>query len=111
MNLWGTFRIALRALGRNKLRSSLTMLGIIIGVAAVISVVGIGQGASASIQAQISQLGNNMLYVMAGSSNQGGMRGGAGSTPTLTPEDADAIERECPAVRAVSPPTPWQTSF
>jgi putative ABC transport system permease protein len=103
MNLWGTFRIALRALSRNKLRSSLTMLGIIIGVAAVIAVVGIGQGASASIQSQIAQLGNNMLYVMAGSANQGGMRGGAGSTPTLTPEDADAIERECPAVRAVSP--------
>ncbi len=103
MNLWGTFRIALRALSRNKLRSILTMLGIIIGVAAVIAVVGIGQGASASIQSQIAQLGNNMLYVMAGSSNQGGMRGGAGSTPTLTPEDADAIERECPAVRAVSP--------
>ena len=103
MNLWGTFRIALRALSRNKMRSILTMLGIIIGVAAVIAVVGIGQGASASIQSQIAQLGNNMLYVMAGSSNQGGMRGGAGSTPTLTPEDADAIERECPAVRAVSP--------
>lgn len=103
MNTWGTFRIALRALSRNKLRSSLTMLGIVIGIAAVIAMVSIGQGASASIQAQISNLGNNMLYVRPGSSNQGGMRGGAGSTATLTPDDADAIERECPAVRAVSP--------
>src|ERR1051325_9468236 len=103
MNLWGTFRIALRALSRNKLRSSLTMLGIIIGVGAVIAMVGIGQGASASIQAQITQLGNNMLYVWAGSTNQGGMRGGQGSSATLVAEDVDAIERECPSVRAASP--------
>jgi putative ABC transport system permease protein len=103
MNLWGTFRIALRALGRNKMRSSLTMLGIIIGVGAVIAMVGIGQGASASIQSQISQLGNNMLFVWAGSTNQGGMRGGSGSSATLVPEDVEAIERECPAVRAASP--------
>ncbi|HVG18949.1 MAG TPA: ABC transporter permease [Blastocatellia bacterium] len=103
MNIWGTFRIALRALGRNKMRSSLTMLGIIIGVGAVIAMVGIGQGASASIQSQISQLGNNMLFVWAGSTNQGGMRGGSGSSATLVPEDVDAIERECPAVRAASP--------
>ena len=103
MNIWGTFKIALRALSRNKLRSSLTMLGIIIGVGAVIAVGGIGQGASAQIQSQIANLGNNMLFVMSGSQNQGGMRGGAGTTPTLTADDADAIERECPSVRAVSP--------
>jgi putative ABC transport system permease protein len=103
MNLWGTFRIALRALGRNKMRSSLTMLGIIIGVGAVIAMVGIGQGASASIQSQIAQLGNNMLFVWAGSTNQGGMRGGSGSSATLVPEDVDAIEAECPAVLAASP--------
>ena len=103
MNLLLTFRVAIRALGRNKLRSSLTMLGIIIGVGAVIAMVGIGQGASASIQSQIANLGNNMLFVMSGSMNMGGMRGGAGSNNTLTPEDADAIERECPSVRAVSP--------
>jgi putative ABC transport system permease protein len=103
MNLLGTFRIALRALNRNKLRSSLTMLGIIIGVGAVIAMVGIGQGASATIQSQIAQLGNNMLFVMSGSMNTGGMRGGAGSSNTLVPEDAAAIESECPAVRAVSP--------
>ena len=103
MNLLLTFRIAIRALGRNKLRSGLTMLGIIIGVGAVIAMVGIGQGASASIQSQIANLGNNMLFVMSGSMNTGGMRGGAGSSNNLTPEDADAVERECPAVRAVSP--------
>ena len=103
MNLLVTFRIAIRALARNKMRSALTMLGIIIGVAAVIAMVGIGQGASASIQSQIANLGNNMLFVQSGSMNMGGMRGGAGSSNTLIPEDADAIERECPSVRAVSP--------
>jgi putative ABC transport system permease protein len=103
MNLLVTFKVALRALARNKMRSSLTMLGIIIGVAAVIAMVGIGEGASASIQAQIQQLGNNLLFVSAGSSNTGGMRGGMGSTNTLTPEDIEAIERECSAVRAATP--------
>ncbi|HSQ18989.1 MAG TPA: ABC transporter permease [Blastocatellia bacterium] len=103
MNPLLTLRVALRALGRNKLRSSLTMLGIIIGVGAVIAMVGIGEGASALIQSQIANLGNNMLYVWSGSANTGGMRGGAGSSNNLMPDDADAIERECPAVRAVSP--------
>lgn len=103
MNLWATFKIALRALSRNKLRSSLTMLGIIIGVGAVIAMVGIGQGASASIQSQIANLGNNMLNIFSGSSNTGGMRGGFGSSNTLTPEDIIAIEQECPAVKAASP--------
>src|SRR5262250_3280989 len=103
MTIWGTFKIALRALGRNKLRSSLTMLGIIIGVGAVIAMVGIGQGASASIQAQIAQLGNNMLFVWSGSTNQGGARSGSGSATTLVPEDVIAIETECPAVRFASP--------
>ena len=103
MNLMGTFKLALRALARNKMRSMLTMLGIIIGVGSVIAMVGIGQGASASIQAQISQLGNNMLYVSAGSSNSGGMRGGSGSGATLTVEDVEAIGNELPSVRAASP--------
>src|ERR1051325_10761143 len=80
-----------------------SFLILIIGVGAVIAVGGIGQGASAQIQSQIANLGNNMLFVMSGSQTQGGMRGGAGTTPTLTADDADAIERECPAVRAVSP--------
>ncbi|HEY3135690.1 MAG TPA: ABC transporter permease [Blastocatellia bacterium] len=103
MNLLLTFKIAIRALGRNKMRSCLTMLGIIIGVGAVIANIAIGQGASSQVQASIANMGNNMLFVMSGSMNMGGMRGGAGSSNTLTPEDADAVERECPAVRAVSP--------
>ena len=103
MNLLLTFRVAIRALGRNKMRSCLTMLGIIIGVGAVIANIAIGQGASSQVQASIANMGNNMLFVMSGSMNFGGMRGGAGSSNTLIPEDADAVERECPAVRAVSP--------
>ena len=103
MNLVATFKLALRALARNKMRSMLTMLGIIIGVGAVIAMVGIGQGASASIQSQISQLGDNMLYVSAGSSNAGGARGGSGSAATLSVEDIQAIENEIPSVRATSP--------
>jgi putative ABC transport system permease protein len=103
MNLISTFKLALRALARNKMRSALTMLGIIIGVGAVIAMVGIGQGASASIQSQISQLGNNLLYVSAGSSSSGGIRGGWGTGTTLTVEDIEAIENEVPSVRAASP--------
>ncbi len=103
MNLLLTFKIALRALSRNMMRSMLTMLGIIIGVGAVIAMIAIGQGASSQIQSQIAQLGNNMLFVMSGSMNMGGMRGGSGSTNTLTVDDSEAIERECPAVRIVSP--------
>ena len=103
MNLWVTFKVALSALGRNKMRAALTMLGIIIGVGAVIAMVGVGQGASASIQQQIASLGNNMLYVWSGSQNQGGMRGGSGTAATFVPEDVDAIERECTAVKEASP--------
>jgi putative ABC transport system permease protein len=103
MNLLLTFRVALRALARNKMRSILTMLGIIIGVGSVIAMVGIGQGASKSIQDQIANLGNNMLIVMSGSANTGGLRGGAGSTNTLTADDVDAIQLDCPSVQAASP--------
>lgn len=103
MNLFLTFKVALRALARNKMRSMLTMLGIIIGVGAVIAMVGIGQGASASIQAQIANLGNNLLIVQPGSANTAGIRGGAGSNTTLTADDVDAIARECPSVKAATP--------
>jgi len=103
MNLLLTFKVALRALARNKMRSILTMLGIIIGVGSVIAMVGIGQGASKSIQDQIANLGNNMLIVQSGSANTGGLRGGAGSTNTLTADDVDAIQRDCPSVQAASP--------
>jgi putative ABC transport system permease protein len=95
-------KIALRALQRNTLRSLLTTLGIIIGVAAVIAMVGIGKGASMSVQARVASLGNNMLVILSGSTTQGGLRTGSGGAPSLTVYDARAIQRECPAVRAVS---------
>jgi len=101
--LYTILRVALKALGRNKLRSTLTMLGIIIGVGAVIAMVSIGQGAQATISQQIANSGSNMLYVSAGSWNSGGSRGGAGTSSTLTVDDALAIQRECSAVRYSSP--------
>jgi putative ABC transport system permease protein len=97
-----TIKIALRALRRNAMRSLLTVLGIIIGVAAVIAMVSISQGASASVQEKIASLGNNMLVILSGSITQGGVRMGAGARPTLTVSDAKAIQRECPAVGAVT---------
>jgi putative ABC transport system permease protein len=97
-----TVKIALCALRRNTMRSFLTILGIIIGVAAVIAMVGIGRGASASIQEKIANLGNNMLVIMSGSTTQGGIRMGLGAMPTLTVNDAKAIWREAPAVAAVT---------
>ncbi len=98
-----TLRIALRALRRNKGRSLLTALGIIIGIAAVIAVVAVGQGASVSMREQINSMGNNLVMVFPGSMRTGGFHGGAGSVQTLTAEDGEAIERECPNVRGVSP--------
>jgi putative ABC transport system permease protein len=98
-------RVAFRALVRNKMRAMLTMLGIIIGVAAVIAMVSIGQGAQASVQAQIEGIGTNLLFVSAGAQNVGGVRGGTGDngTNTLTIEDLDAIKREVPSVGMVTP--------
>jgi putative ABC transport system permease protein len=96
-------RVALQALGRNKMRSILTMLGIIIGVGAVIAMVSIGQGAQATISEQIASAGSNMLYVQAGSWNRGGVRSGQGTSSTLTVDDYLAIVRECPAVKFASP--------
>lgn len=103
MRLFSTTVIALRALRRNKLRSMLTALGIIIGVAAVIAMVGIGNGAKSQVEAQVASLGRNVVTVFPGSFNAGGMRGGWGSTSTLTIEDTDAIVREVNGVVAVSP--------
>lgn len=103
INILVTFRVALRALARNKLRAGLTMLGIIIGVAAVIAMVSIGQGAQASVQEQIANVGTNLLFISAGSSNTGGMRGGAGSNATLTADDIEAVERELSSVKMASP--------
>ncbi len=97
-----TLRAALVALRRNKLRSALTMLGIVIGVAAVIAMVSIGQGATAAVQAQIRSLGTNLLMVIPGATTAAGVRSGWGGVSTLTVADARAIERECPAVAAVT---------
>jgi putative ABC transport system permease protein len=94
---------AFRALRRNKMRSFLTMLGIIIGVGAVIAMLAIGQGAEYSVKQQISSLGTNVLIVFPGSQQSGGLRMGAGTVTTLTEEDAWAIQKECPAVAFVSP--------
>ena len=96
---------AFRALRRNKMRSFLTMLGIIIGVGAVIAMLAIGQGAEYSVKDQIASLGTNVLIVFPGSQQQGGIRVGAGSMTTLTEDDATAMQRDCPAVQYVSPGT------
>ncbi|MEO6391476.1 MAG: ABC transporter permease [Pyrinomonadaceae bacterium] len=105
MNLLMIIRIAFRALARNKMRAALTMLGIIIGVSAVIAMVSIGQGAQASVQAQIASMGTNLLFVSAGAQNVGGVRSGTGDsgTNTLTVEDLKAIKRELPSVSMVTP--------
>ena len=105
MNLLMIIRVAFRALVRNKMRAALTMLGIIIGVSAVIAMVSIGQGASASVQAQIDSIGTNLLFVSAGSQNVGGVRSGTGDTGNnvLTVDDLEAIKREVPSVSMVTP--------
>lgn len=92
MNLWESIRIAMRGLKANKLRSVLTMLGIIIGVGAVIVMVAIGQGTKASVTGQIEGLGSNLLMITPGQSNTGGIRGGAGSLSNLTMDDVNAIK-------------------
>ena len=98
-----TFRIALRALKRNKLRSFLTMLGIIIGVGAVIAMVAIGEGAKALVRSQIASLGTNVLVVIPGTLTQGGARTGFGGVRTLMDSDARAIMEEVPSVTLASP--------
>jgi putative ABC transport system permease protein len=98
-----TLRIALRALARNKLRAFLTMLGIIIGVGAVIAMVAIGEGAKSTIRAQIASLGTNVLIVLPGSNSQGGVRLGTGNVNTLVDSDARAIVRELRSVSFASP--------
>jgi len=96
-------RIALRALMVNKMRSALTMLGIIIGVSAVIAMIAVGSGAKARIAEQIASMGSNLLIVLSGSSTSGGIRFGTGTVPTLTADDAKAILAEIPAVKYVAP--------
>ena len=98
-----TLRIALRALGRNKLRAFLTMLGIIIGVGAVIAMVAIGEGAKSTIRSQIAALGTNVLIILPGSNVQGGVRAGFGNVNTLLDSDAKAMARELRSVAFSSP--------
>ena len=98
-----TFLVALRALRRNTMRSILTALGIIIGIGAVITTVSMGNGAKARVEAQVASLGQNIITVYPGSFSSGGMRGGFGSSATLTAEDADAIQAEIADIEGVSP--------
>ena len=103
MRFTNTLRVALRALSRNTMRSMLTALGMIIGVAAVITMVSIGNGAKVQVEAQVASFGQNLITVMPGSMSSGGMRGGFGSSVTLSPEDADAISAEVRNVDGLSP--------
>ncbi|PYL69425.1 MAG: multidrug ABC transporter substrate-binding protein, partial [Verrucomicrobia bacterium] len=102
MRVGSTFNVAFRALRRNKLRSVLTALGIIIGVGAVIAMVGIGNGAKAQVEAQIASLGQNVILIFSGSTTSSGIRTGWGGAGTLKIEDAEAIRREVPGVAGVS---------
>src|SRR6058998_538011 len=102
MRVAPTFNVALRALRRNKLRSVLTALGIIIGVGAVIAMVGIGNGAKAQVEAQIASLGQNVILIFSGSTTASGIRTGWGGAGTLKIEDAEAVRREIPGVTGVS---------
>ncbi|OIP34794.1 MAG: multidrug ABC transporter substrate-binding protein [Deltaproteobacteria bacterium CG2_30_66_27] len=103
MNLYSAGKVAFRSLRANKMRTILTMLGMIIGVAAVIIMVAIGAGANERIASQIASVGSNLLLVLPGSTTSGGLRSGFGSTPTLTMDDARAIGKELPAVALASP--------
>ena len=103
MSVWQSVRIAGRALRVNKLRSALTMLGIIFGVAAVIAMVGVGAGAQARVAEQIQSLGSNLIIVLSGSSNASGVRLGTGSQLSITEDDATAIAREVASVQAAAP--------
>ena len=99
--LWLTTLSALRILRRNPLRAGLTMLGIIIGIGAVVAMVSLGQGATASVQAEIASLGTNVLIIVPGATTVGGVRGGLGSNSTLTVDDAEDIERKVGGVTTV----------
>jgi putative ABC transport system permease protein len=103
MDFMNTFRLALRALARNKMRSALTMLGIIIGVGAVIAVVSIGQGAQYVVQQGIQAMGTNAVFIAAGSNRAGGVRQGYGGVKTLTVDDMNAILKEIPLIAQAAP--------
>jgi putative ABC transport system permease protein len=103
VNIPVLLRVCLRALLRNKMRSFLTMLGIVIGVAAVISMVGITSGARSSVQNQIATLGDNVFMIFSGSTNRSGTRMGWGSRANITEGDIEALRTQCPSVRYVTP--------
>ena len=105
MNIWASVRIALRSLRVNTLRTVLTMLGIIIGVGAVIAMVSVGAGAQVRIQEQIQSMGSNLMIVQSGSSTAGGIRWGFGTVQTLTEDDARAIALEVAGVQVTAPST------
>jgi putative ABC transport system permease protein len=101
--MYAVLKIAFRALRRNLLRSFLTMLGIIVGIASVIVGVSMGTGAKAEVDKRIASMGNNLLMIMSGNMSRGGVRGGFGAAPNLSPSDYDAIRREISGVTGVSP--------
>ena len=103
INIPSTVRISFRALRVNKMRSALTMLGIIIGVGAVITMLAVGTGARQRIGEQIASIGSNLIMVVPGSTTAGGVRMGAGTQSTMTLGDAEAIQKECPSVLYVAP--------
>ncbi|MCL4467446.1 MAG: ABC transporter permease [Deltaproteobacteria bacterium] len=107
MNLPEAFKVSSRALYKNKMRSVLTGLGVIIGIAAVVALVSIGQGVSKKIENQISSLGSNLLMILPGSTSMGGVHGGFGSVITLMPSDAAAIATQVPDALYVSPGVRW----
>lgn len=103
MGLFDTFEVALNSLTRNKIRSFLTMLGIIIGVGAVIAMMAVGTGAQENIKKQIASLGTNVILIFPGSFNQGGVRSGTGTSASITPEDLHAIQTQCPSIAMATP--------
>jgi ABC-type antimicrobial peptide transport system permease subunit len=102
-SLYRTLRTALHALRRNVMRSALTTLGIIIGVSAVIAMMEIGQGSASAVKRTVGNMGANSLMVQPGAASSGGVTYGFGSVLTLTPDDSDALERECPAIHSAAP--------
>ena len=109
MNLWLILRVALRALSKNKMRAALTVLGIVIGVAAVILLVSISQSAGLVVQEQFQNMGTNLIVVFSGRRTSGGVKQGSTSVITLTVSDADAMVKECPNILAASP-TVWASA-
>src|SRR5687768_8635632 len=109
MKILNLLSLALGSLAKNKMRSFLTMLGIIIGVGSVIGMLAVGEGSKDNIKAQISSLGENVIMIFPAATSQGGARMDAGSMQTLTKEDAEAIKEKCKEVKYVSPMVQMRT--